>query len=53
MADVALQFLANFTAGLALTATTLAWRWLRTRRTPRAPHHQNDGTSPDAGTDPD
>nr|WP_159059601.1 hypothetical protein [Streptomyces antibioticus] len=37
MAYLALEFLANFTAGLALTATTLTWRWIRTRRTNRTP----------------
>ncbi|MFD3844211.1 hypothetical protein ACFWWC_49855 [Streptomyces sp. NPDC058642] len=40
MADLAVEFLANFTAGLALT--TLAWRRLHTRRTPR----QDDNPSP-------
>jgi hypothetical protein len=42
MADLAVEFLANFTAGLALTITTLAWRRLRTRRTPR----QDDNPPP-------
>lgn len=46
MADIAVQFLANFTAGLALTATTLTWRWIRTRRTRRPPHHPNDTPPP-------
>lgn len=42
MAQLAVEFLANFTAGLALTATTLLWRRLQTRRTTRTPRPEDN-----------